>query len=87
MHEIEIRLREILISIVSDDEEKVQIINSKDKVNLVEDLEFDSVMILEYIVRVEDEFDITLEEEEDMVDIIWDYEKLLTCLAKKAENK
>lgn len=37
-------------------------------------------MILEYIVRVEDEFYVTLEDEEDMVEIIWNYGRLLKWL-------
>lgn len=86
MNEIELRLREILKNIVSDDEERVQIINDKNNINLVEDLEFDSIMILEYIVRVEDEFHVTLEDEEDMVEIIWDYGRLLEWLMKNTKT-
>ena len=86
MNEIELRLREILRNIVSDDEERVQIINNKDNINLAEDLEFDSIMILEYIVRVEDEFHVTLEDEEDMVEIIWDYGRLLEWLTKNTKT-
>ncbi len=86
MNEIELRLREILKNIVSDDEERVQIINNKDNINLAEDLEFDSIMILEYIVRVEDEFHVTLEDEEDMVEIIWDYGRLLEWLTKNTKT-
>lgn len=86
MNEIELRLRKILKNIVSDDEERVQIINNKDNINLAEDLEFDSIMILEYIVRVEDEFHVTLEDEEDMVEIIWDYGRLLEWLTKNTKT-
>lgn len=86
MNEIELQLREILKNIVSDDEERVQIINNKDNINLAEDLEFDSIMILEYIVRVEDEFHVTLEDEEDMVEIIWDYGRLLEWLTKNTKT-
>lgn len=86
MDEIELRLREILKNIVSDDEEKIQLIKNKDNINLVQDLEFDSIMILEYIVKVEDEFHVTLEDEEDMVEIIWDYGRLLQWLTKNTKT-
>lgn len=86
MDEIELRLREILKNIVSDDEEKIQLINNKENINLVQDLEFDSIMILEYIVKVEDEFHVTLEDEEDMVEIIWDYGRLLQWLTKNTKT-
>lgn len=86
MDEIELRLREILKNIVSDDEEKIQLIKNKENINLVQDLEFDSIMILEYIVKVEDEFHVTLEDEEDMVEIIWDYGRLLQWLTKNTKT-
>lgn len=86
VNEIEMRLREILKELVSDSEEKLQVINSKDNINLVQDLEFDSIMILEYVVKVEGEFHVTLEYEEDMLELIWDYERLLRWLMENAKT-
>ncbi len=86
MDEIELRLREILKDIVSDDEERVQIINDKSNIDLVKDLEFDSITIFEYIVSVDDEFHVMLENEEDMIDIIWDYGRMLEWLRKNTRT-
>lgn len=75
MEEIDKKLREILWE-VSGDESKRNLIFKKDKPDLMKDLEFDSVAIVEYMVCVEEEFGVSFDNS-DSVDIIWDFGRLL----------
>lgn len=50
MEEIDSRIRKILLKLVSEDELKVSIVRKKEVPDFVDDLDFDSIMIITFIV-------------------------------------
>ena len=84
MQEIDRKLREILYK-VADDENKRQFIEEKEKPDLLKDLAFDSVDIIEWMVYVEEEFGISFEDSE-AVELIWDFEKLKQWIYDKTKQ-
>lgn len=81
MEEIDSRIRKILLKLVSEDELKVSIVRKKEVPDFVDDLDFDSIMIITFIVMIEEEFGVSFEQE-NVIDIVWDFEELKRWLQK-----
>lgn len=58
-------------------------IEFRDELNLIEDLMFDSISLLELIVEIEDEFGIEFDEEDIDIDIFSNYGNLRKLLLEK----
>lgn len=84
MDTIENKIRNILIELVSEDDRKVIIAREKEIPDFVEDLDFDSLMIISFIAMVEEEFGVSFEHE-NTVDIVWDFEVLKEWLKENAK--
>ncbi len=78
MEKIEKKLREIMWK-VSEDETKKQVIFEKESIDISEDLEFDSISIINFILSIEKEFGVDFDDSE-IVDKIWDYRRLVEWL-------
>ena len=78
MEQIEKRIREIMWEI-SGDEKKKQIIFEKESIDISEDLEFDSVSSIRFILRIEKEFGVSFDDNE-IVNKVWDNRKLAEWL-------
>ena len=68
-------IREILISIV-DDVEKREKIHSGDNIDIVEDLKFDSLDIMTFVVKISEEFDIQIQDYEDFIENLYKLDSL-----------
>lgn len=73
-------LRDILYEIV-DDESKKSLIYEKEIPDFVDDLGFDSIMIVEFIFKLEDTFGLDFRTE-DAIDKVWDFNKLIEWIGK-----
>ena len=78
MEQIEKRIREIMWEI-SGDEKKKQIIFEKESIDISEDLEFDSVSSIRFILLIEKEFGVSFDDNE-IVNKVWDNRKLAEWL-------
>ena len=85
MEEIDRRLREILYK-VAEDETKRQLIKEKEQPDLLKDLAFDSVAIIEWMVCIEEEFKLSFEES-DAVDLIWNFGNLKEWIYTKTKSQ
>lgn len=73
-------VKDILVKMFCDDVEKQQIIYNCDNPDLIKDLKFDSILVLEFIVELEERFGVSLESEEEMLDVVWNYKELIEWL-------
>ena len=85
MQEIDRKLREILYK-VADDGTKRQLIEEKEQPDILKDLEFDSVAIIEWMICIEEEFKLSFEDS-DAVDLIWNFEKLKEWIYTKTRSQ
>jgi len=46
-------------------------------IKLIDDLEFDSITIMELIVEIEEHFAINFDDEEELIDIVNDFDELV----------
>ena len=75
-------IREILISIV-DDAEKREKIHSGDNIDIVEDLKFDSLDIMTFVVKISEEFDIQIQDYEDFIENLYELDSLSLWIERK----
>ncbi len=54
--------------------------------SFTEDLDLDSVSLMQFIVEVEEEFEISLDESENLLELVDNYDNLLEYLQEKVEN-
>lgn len=80
---IEEKIKKIICDIanidVSDED------NLKDK-NLIEDLKYDSIMLVRMMVEMEKEFVVEFDDEEIELEILSNYNKIVILISKKIEN-
>ncbi len=55
--------------------------------NFIEDMEFDSVVLMELLVDVEEEFHIDFDISKDGIEIFSDYNTMLDCLRKRVREQ
>ena len=72
-------IRRILVSIVKGEEKKDKVVDCDD-LNILEDLEFDSLDIMDYIVKISDEFDIIIEDHEEFIENLYELKKLVSWI-------
>lgn len=78
---MEERLKIILDNLMRENDEKE--INFNESLDIVKDMGFDSVMLVEYIIEVEKEFGVELDMTDDP-EIIWKIDKMMEFLRKNA---
>lgn len=81
MSEIKERVRQIIAGIV---EKEVE--NLEDNVNLFEDLNFDSILILQLVSELETEWNFSLTEYPELLDEMETIESLILFLARICER-
>lgn len=74
---------EIISEILNNKEEKTCFRGK----NLIDDLDFDSIMVIRLIVELENTFDIIIEDEEIELEILCDYDNLVDFIKNKIEVK
>ncbi len=75
-------IREILLSIVEDDEKREKIL-SCDNIDIVEDLKFDSLDIMTFVVKISEEFDIQIQDYEDFIENLYELDSLSIWIERK----
>lgn len=75
-------LKDILKTIVTDEKFKKKI-EEADKLDFIEDLEFDSLDIMEMVAKIEERFDIDMSYSGDVTDVICSLEKLTEWIIKR----
>lgn len=75
-------IREILLSIVEDDEKREKIL-SCDNIDIVEDLKFDSLDIMTFVVKISEEFDIQIQDYEDFIENLYKLDSLSLWIERK----
>ncbi|MEE1516741.1 MAG: phosphopantetheine-binding protein [Lachnospiraceae bacterium] len=75
-------IREILLSIVEDDEKREKIL-SCDNIDIVEDLKFDSLDIMTFVVKISEEFDIQIQDYEDFIENLYELDSLSLWIERK----
>lgn len=75
-------IREILLSIVEDDEKRKKIL-SCDNIDIVEDLKFDSLDIMTFVVKISEEFDIQIQDYEDFIENLYELDSLSIWIERK----
>ncbi len=87
MDNMEKRIREILLGMVDDDKRK-ELISNYDDFDIIEDLEFDSLDIMNFIMNICDEFDMEIDNGEDFIESVYKLRSLLDWLkAYRRNNK
>ena len=75
------KIREILVSIVEENDKKEKII-SCENIDIVEDLEFDSLDIMSFVMKISEEFGIQIQEYEDFIENMYELTKLSLWIDK-----
>ena len=75
------KIREILVSIVEENDKKEKII-SCENIDRVEDLEFDSLDIMSFVMKISEEFGIQIQEYEDFIENMYELTKLSLWIDK-----
>ena len=75
------KIREILVSIVEENDKKEKII-SCENIDILEDLEFDSLDIMSFVVKISEEFGIQIQEYEDFIENMYELTKLSLWIDK-----
>lgn len=78
-------IREILLSIVEDDEKREKIL-SCDNIDIVEDLKFDSLDIMTFVVKISEEFDIQIQDYEDFIENLYELDSLSLWIERKLQD-
>ena len=78
-------IREILLSIVEDDEKREKIL-SCDNIDIVEDLKFDSLDIMTFVVKISEEFDIQIQDYEDFIENLYELDSLSIWIERKLQD-
>ena len=84
MRNVEVELKEIIVSLLSADTD-VESIN--EETNLLTNLGFDSIMLVQLIAEIEDVFEITFEDSDMDVDILYKFSELKRTVNKYIEDK
>ena len=75
-------IREILLSIVEDDEKREKILSCVN-IDIVEDLKFDSLDIMTFVVKISEEFDIQIQDYEDFIENLYELDSLSIWIERK----
>lgn len=86
MYECDRKLRSILEKMVEDEALK-KVIREKEEIDLFKDLEFDSLQIMIFLTEVEEKFNIDLIGEDNVMEIINSYKRLVEWLCTKSLEK
>ncbi len=78
------KIREILVSIVEENDKKEKII-SCENIDILEDLEFDSLDIMSFVVKISEEFGIQIQEYEDFIENMYELTKLSLWIDKHVQ--
>ena len=78
------KIREILVSIVEENDKKEKII-SCENIDIVEDLEFDSLDIMSFVMKISEEFGIQIQEYEDFIENMYELTKLSLWIDKHVQ--
>lgn len=78
-------LFEIIRKIVNDDE-RINDLNIDESVNLIKEMELDSIEIMQFIVDIEEQFGVKITDEDNFMDIIKDLRSIREWIEKKAGN-
>jgi acyl carrier protein len=68
---------ELILLIVKVCDKDLQMDDFKVGIKLIDDLEFDSITIMELIVEIEEHFAINFDDEEELIDIVNDFDELV----------
>lgn len=79
-------LLEIIRKIVNDDDERINNLNLDESVNLIKEMELDSIEIMQFIVDIEEQFGVKITDEDNFMDIIKDLRSIREWIEKKAGN-
>lgn len=80
---IEEKLKEVIVNIAMQD---VDVADINEETNLVKDLGYDSVQIIELIVELETEFDIEIEDDDLDIENMVVYSRLYKTVESKIKN-
>lgn len=78
-------LLEIIRKIVNDDK-RINNLNIDESVNLIKEMELDSIEIMQFIVDIEEQFGVKITDEDNFMDIIKDLRSIREWIEKKAGN-
>lgn len=76
------RIKDILLSIVEEDEKRERIL-SNDNIDIIEDLKFDSLDIMTFVVKISEEFDIQIQDYEDFIGNLYKVNGLISWIERK----
>lgn len=76
---------EIIRKIVNDDK-RINNLNFDESVNLIKEMELDSIEIMQFIVDIEEQFGVKITDEDNFMDIIKDLRSIREWIEKKAGN-
>lgn len=76
---------EIIRKIVND-EKRINNLNFDESVNLIKEMELDSIEIMQFIVDIEEQFGVKITDEDNFMDIIKDLRSIREWIEKKAGN-
>ena len=82
MNNIDKELRKILRNLV-DNAELKEMIDTKDNLKFIDDLDFDSVDIMKLVVEIEEKFNVQISEENNFIDILKDLRSVKEWLEEK----
>lgn len=80
---VEEKLKEVIANIAMQD---VDVISINEETNLINDLGYDSVQIIELIVQLEMEFDIEIEDDDLDIENLIVYSGLYKTIERKIQN-
>lgn len=80
---IERKLKELIVDITTEEVDNNSIDTNTDLIN---DLGFDSIEIIELIVEIENEFKIEIDDDDINMNILTTYSELLSMIERKLQN-
>lgn len=84
MRDLKKELEQMIMQYVEDEYRNVEL---KEDTSLIDDLGFDSIMLVELMMEIEDEFNISFDEVDELVESFDTVGKLMELVGKMLETK